>query len=87
MTLLIGSPSYAAKSLRINLAHLNLPDFLDFFGILSTSMYIYHHFREHVNKGFIEIVPMYIKDQIADNLIKALMQNYFVYHQIHMCRQ
>ncbi len=45
----------------------------------------YHHFREHVQKGLIKIFPVGISDQIAGVLTKALPQNNFVCHRIHLC--
>ncbi len=45
----------------------------------------YHHFCEHVRKGLIKIVPVGTSDQIADVLTKALAQNDFVHHRIHLC--
>ncbi len=47
----------------------------------------YHHFREHVRKGLIMIFPVGTSDQIADVLIKALAQNNFVHHHVHLCRK
>jgi hypothetical protein len=45
----------------------------------------YHHFREHVCKGLIKILPIDTKDQIADVLTKALAQNDFQCHRCIMC--
>jgi hypothetical protein len=45
----------------------------------------YHHFREHVRKGLINIFPIDIKDQIADALTKPLAQNVFQCHRRLMC--
>jgi hypothetical protein len=45
----------------------------------------YHHFRKHVCKGLIKIFPVGTSDQIADVLTKALAQNDFVRHRIHLC--
>ncbi len=45
----------------------------------------YHHFGEHVQKGLIKIFPINTKDQIADALTKALTQNDFQHHCLHMC--
>jgi hypothetical protein len=45
----------------------------------------YHHFREHVRKGLIKIFPVGTADQIADVLTKALAQNDFTCHCIHLC--
>ena len=45
----------------------------------------YHHFREHVRKGLIKIFPVGTADQIADVLTKALAQNDFTRHRIHLC--
>jgi hypothetical protein len=45
----------------------------------------YHHFREHVRKGFIKIFPVDTKNQIADALTKALAQNDFTRHRKFMC--
>ncbi len=45
----------------------------------------YHHFCEHVRKGFIKIFPIDTKDQIADALTKALAQNDFQRHCHYMC--
>ncbi len=47
----------------------------------------YHHFREHVHKGLIKVFPVGTSDQIADMLTKALPQNNFVCHDIHLCRK
>jgi hypothetical protein len=45
----------------------------------------YHHFRKHVQKGLIKIFPINTKDQIADALTKALVQNDFQRHHRLMC--
>jgi hypothetical protein len=45
----------------------------------------YHHFREHVRKGLIKIFPVGTADQITDVLTKALAQNDFTRHRIHLC--
>jgi hypothetical protein len=45
----------------------------------------YHHFCKHVRKGLIKIFPVGTSDQIADMLIKALAQNDFMHHRIHLC--
>ena len=45
----------------------------------------YHHFREHVRKGFIKIFPVDTKNQIADALTKALAQNDFTRHRKFTC--
>jgi hypothetical protein len=45
----------------------------------------YHHFPEHVRKGLIKIFPVGTSNQIADVLTKALPQNNFVCHRIHLC--
>jgi hypothetical protein len=45
----------------------------------------YHHFREHVRKGLINIFPIDTKDQIADALTKALAQNDLQRHCRYMC--
>ena len=45
----------------------------------------YHHFREHVRKGLIEIFPIDTQNQLADTLTKALVQNDFMRHRKHMC--
>ena len=47
----------------------------------------YHHFREHVQNGLINIFPVGTKDQTADVLTKALPQNDFQRHCRHMCGQ
>jgi hypothetical protein len=47
----------------------------------------YHHFREHVFKGLIKIFPVGTSDQIADMLTKALPQNNFVCHRVHLCKK
>ncbi|KAL7465176.1 hypothetical protein ACHAXS_005512 [Conticribra weissflogii] len=47
----------------------------------------YHHFREHVRSGLIKIFPIDTKVQIADIFTKALPQNSFVRHRIHICGQ
>jgi hypothetical protein len=45
----------------------------------------YHHFREHVRNGLIKIFPVGTTDQIADVLTKALAQNDFTRHRVHLC--
>ena len=45
----------------------------------------YHHFREHVRDGLIKIFPVGTADQIADVLTKALAQNNFTRHCMHLC--
>jgi hypothetical protein len=45
----------------------------------------YHHFREHVRKGIIKILPVSTDDQIADTLTKPLAQNAFVRHRQFLC--
>ena len=40
---------------------------------------VYHHFREHVREGLIDIISIDTKNQIADMLTKPLQQNMFVY--------
>ena len=45
----------------------------------------YHHFREHVQDGSIKIFPVGTADQIADVLTKALAQNNFTRHRVHLC--
>jgi hypothetical protein len=45
----------------------------------------YHHFCEHVRKGLIKIFSVGTSDQTADVLTKALAQNNFVHHRIHLC--
>jgi hypothetical protein len=44
-----------------------------------------HYFREHVRKGLIKIFPVRTSNQIADMLTKALPQNNFVCHCVHLC--
>ena len=39
----------------------------------------YHHFREHVKNGLVEILPIDTADQIADIFTKALDEQSFVY--------
>jgi hypothetical protein len=41
----------------------------------------YHHFREHVRKGTIQIYPIGTNDQIADIFTKPLPQNLFLKHR------
>jgi hypothetical protein len=38
-----------------------------------------------MGKGLIKIFPVGTSDQIADVLAKALPQNSFVCHRIHLC--
>ena len=45
----------------------------------------YHHFREHVRKGIIKILPVSTEDQIADVLTKPLSQNAFCKHRFFLC--
>ena len=45
----------------------------------------YHHFYEHVQNGLIKIFPIGTEDQIADMLTKALAQNLFTCHCVHLC--
>jgi hypothetical protein len=45
----------------------------------------YHHFHEHVHKGLIKIFLVGTSHQTADVLTKALPQNNFVPHHIHLC--
>ncbi len=45
----------------------------------------YHHFREHVRKGLIKILPVSTDDQIADTLTKPLAQNAFCRHRQALC--
>eukprot|EP00957_Ditylum_brightwellii_P067001 5086191-Ditylum_brightwellii.AAC.1 len=40
----------------------------------------FHHFREHVCKGLINIYPMSTDKQLANKLIKPLPQNVFLLH-------
>jgi hypothetical protein len=40
----------------------------------------YHHFCKYVHMELIKILPIDIKDQIADTLTKALAQNDFQCH-------
>ena len=42
---------------------------------------IYHHFRDAVKNGLIEIFAIETKDQIADILTKPLNQNLFTKHR------
>ena len=42
---------------------------------------IYHHFRDAVKNGIIEIFAIETKDQIADILTKPLNQNLFTKHR------
>jgi hypothetical protein len=46
----------------------------------------YHHFHEHVRDDSIKIFPVGTANQIADVLTKALAQNDFTRHCIHLCR-
>jgi hypothetical protein len=43
-----------------------------------------HHFREHVWDGLIKIFPVGTANQIADILTKALAQNNFTRHHVHL---
>jgi hypothetical protein len=45
----------------------------------------YHHFREHVRKGLIKILPISTLNQIADALTKPLAQNAFCRHRQSLC--
>jgi hypothetical protein len=45
----------------------------------------YHHFCEHVRNRLIKIFPVGTKNQIADALTKALLQNVFQQHHCYMC--
>jgi hypothetical protein len=45
----------------------------------------YHHFCEHVHKGLIKIFPLGTSYQTAKVLTKALPQNNFVCHHVHLC--
>ncbi|KAL7503607.1 hypothetical protein ACHAXN_001832 [Cyclotella atomus] len=45
----------------------------------------YHHFREHVRKGLIKILPVSTDDQVADALTKPLAQNPFCRHRQFLC--
>jgi hypothetical protein len=40
---------------------------------------IYHHFRDYVCKGLIQIYPIKTSEQIGDLLTKPLSQNSFLY--------
>ena len=42
---------------------------------------VYHHFRDHVRKGLIQILPIGTEDQIADIFTKPLPQNLFLKHR------
>ena len=42
---------------------------------------VYHHFREHVRKGLIQVLPISTDDQIADLFTKTLPQNSFLKHR------
>ena len=42
---------------------------------------IYHHFRDAVKKGMVEIFSIDTEDQIADILTKPLNQNLFMKHR------
>ena len=46
---------------------------------------IYHHFREYVRLGMIQIHPIYTHDQVADMFTKPLTENIFVKHRIKIC--
>ena len=41
---------------------------------------IFHHFREHVRKGLITMLPIGTDDQTADIYTKPLPQNLFLKH-------
>ena len=45
---------------------------------------IYHHFRDAVKKGIVEIFAITTENQMADILTKPLNQNLFVKHQKKM---
>jgi hypothetical protein len=45
----------------------------------------YHDFCKHVRKGLIKIFLVGTSDQTTDVLTKALAQNHFVHHRIHLC--
>ena len=45
---------------------------------------IYHHFRDAVKKGMVEIFAISTDDQMADILTKPLNQNLFVRHRKKM---
>ncbi len=45
----------------------------------------YHHFCKHVHKGLIKIFPIDTKDQIADAVTKALVQNDSQPNRRYMC--
>jgi hypothetical protein len=45
----------------------------------------YHHLHEHVRKRLIKIFPVGTSNQITDMLTKALPQNNFVCHCVHLC--
>ncbi|EJK77403.1 hypothetical protein THAOC_00765, partial [Thalassiosira oceanica] len=47
----------------------------------------YHHFREHVRKGYININAIGTENQTADILTKNLPQNLFVRHRKSTCGQ
>ena len=42
---------------------------------------VYHHFREHVRKGLIQVLPISIDDQIADLFTKSLPQKSILKHR------
>ena len=42
---------------------------------------VYHHFREHVRQGHIQVLPIRSTDQIADIFTKPLQQNLFLKHR------
>ena len=45
---------------------------------------VYHHFREHVRKRLIQLIPIGTEDQIADIFTKPLPQNAFLKHRTKM---
>ena len=45
---------------------------------------IYHHFRDAVKKGMVEIFAITTENQMADILTKPLNQNLFVKHRKKM---
>jgi hypothetical protein len=42
---------------------------------------VYHHFREHVRQGVIQIFAIGTEDQVADIFTKPLSQNLFLKHR------
>ncbi len=47
----------------------------------------YHHFCKHVRKWLIKIFPVGTSNLIFDMLTKALPQNNYVCHNVHLCRK